>query len=311
VRTRYWVALLFGLGIASVSAAVLFVGCSSYSKQSAPPPLAAKGPSGPSEAEQPGVSVTVDHLSKTSGVSSNRMILNGGGGIPNRPTQGIVVNGGLQGWGFGSQAAKSGGGALPARSLSEMEDEIWVIARAPEGEAPAGEEGPGTGSMLAKLPGEEKEVPIPLKHTDVKAVVGGYIESVQVTQQFHNPYDQKIEAVYVFPLPHNSAVSEFVMTVGDRKIRGIIREREEAQKIYDEAKRQGYVASLLTQERPNVFTQRVANIEPGKQIDVNITYYGTLAYVDGWYEFVFPMVLGPRERRTRTSRPRRRAYRSR
>jgi Ca-activated chloride channel family protein len=84
------------------------------------------------------------------------------------------------------------------------------------------------------------------------------------------------------------------MTVGDRKIRGIIREREEAEKIYKEARSQGYVASLLTQERPNIFTQSVANIEPGKAIDINIRYFNTLAYMDGAYEFVFPMVVGPR-----------------
>ncbi|MHC4675794.1 MAG: VIT domain-containing protein, partial [Planctomycetota bacterium] len=141
---------------------------------------------------------------------------------------------------------------------------------------------------------EEKEIPLPLKHTDVKAWITGYIATVDVTQQYQNPYSSKIEAVYVFPLPQNAAVNEFLMIVGERKIRGIIREREEAEKIYAEAKRQGYVASLLTQERPNIFTQSVANIEPGKQIDINIKYFNTLVYDDGEYEFVFPMVVGPR-----------------
>ncbi len=117
---------------------------------------------------------------------------------------------------------------------------------------------------------------------------------MRVTQQFHNPFDQKVEAVYIFPLPQNAAINEFIMTVGDRKIRGIIREREEAERIYQAARDQGHVASLMTQERPNIFTQKVANIEPGKAIDIDITYFNTLAYRDGWYEFVFPMVVGPR-----------------
>jgi len=172
-------------------------------------------------------------------------------------------------------------------------DEIWVIQRAEVQPAPE-EETPGSGALMAKLPGEEKEVPVPLKHTDVKARISGYIATVEVTQQFHNPYDTKIEAVYVFPLPQNAGVNEFIMTVGDRRIRGIIRERQEAERIYEEARSQGYVASLLTQERPNIFTQKVANIEPGKEIDVNVKYFHTLAYVDGWYEYVFPMVVGPR-----------------
>ncbi len=185
---------------------------------------------------------------------------------------------------------------IPAELLNVTEDELWVIAR-PETQAvpvPTDDDTPGCGAMLAKLPKKEKEIPLPLKHTDVKGQISGYIATVDVTQKFHNPYDQKIEAVYVFPLPQNAAINEFIMTIGERRIRGIIRERKEAERIYQEARRQGYVASLLTQERPNIFTQKVANIEPGKKIDVNIKYFNTLAYVDGWYEFVFPMVVGPR-----------------
>jgi Ca-activated chloride channel homolog len=158
-------------------------------------------------------------------------------------------------------------GAITQGQFVPTSEELWVIVK-PEGEAKKNDSTPGCGAMMAKLTKEEKEVPLPLKHTDVKGSVAGYIATVEVTQQFHNPYSEKIEASYIFPLPENAAVNEFVMTVGERKIRGIIREREEAEKIYNEARQQGYVASLLTQERPNIFTQKVANIEPGKQIDV-------------------------------------------
>jgi Ca-activated chloride channel family protein len=137
-------------------------------------------------------------------------------------------------------------------------------------------------------------VPLPLKHTDVKAQLTLFVGSVKVTQQYHNPYSGKIEAVYTFPLPDDAGVRDFVMQIGERRIRGIIREREEAQQIYLEARRQGHVASLLTQDRPNIFTQAVANIEPGKQINVEITYFHTLRYQEGLFEFVFPMVVGPR-----------------
>ncbi len=184
---------------------------------------------------------------------------------------------------------------IPAELVNFSEDEIWVIAKSETQAVPAvDEDSPGCGAMLAKLSKEDKEIPLPLKHTDVKGQISGYIATVDVTQKFHNPYDEKIEAVYVFPLPQNAAVNEFIMIIGERRIRGIIRERKEAEEIYRQARSQGYVASLLTQERPNIFTQKVANIEPGKNIDVNIKYFNTLAYVDGWYEFVFPMVVGPR-----------------
>jgi Ca-activated chloride channel family protein len=180
-------------------------------------------------------------------------------------------------------------------AFGEPFDEVWVIQKASQGEAgKSREEDPGTGELRAVKPGEEKTLPLPLKHTEVRASITGYIARVEVEQKYQNPYDAKIEAVYVFPLPQNAAVSDFIMTVGDRKIRGIIREREEAKRIYLDARRKGYVASLLTQERPNIFTQRVANIEPGKAIDIDIVYFNTLAYSEGEYSFVFPMVVGPR-----------------
>lgn len=178
-------------------------------------------------------------------------------------------------------------------SLPSLDDEVWVIAKSEQNsDLPKEDNTPSSGALLGKL--ADKEIPLLLKHTDVKATISAYIASVNVTQQFQNPYDQKIEAVYVFPLPQNAAINEFVMTIGERRIRGIIRERKEAEEIYAAAKQQGYTASLLTQERPNIFTQSVANIEPGKQVDIFIRYFHTLAYDDGWYEFVFPMVVGPR-----------------
>ncbi|GMU82992.1 MAG: hypothetical protein AMXMBFR47_28630 [Planctomycetota bacterium] len=182
-------------------------------------------------------------------------------------------------------------GLLAARAATPLPgEEVWVIQKA-EPEAPA-EPRPGSGELRTRV--QDQDIPVPLKHTDVHAAIAGYIATVDVTQQYHNPFNEKIEAVYVFPLPENAAVNEFVMTIGERKIRGIIREREEAQRVYTEAKAAGYVAALLTQERPNIFTQAVANIEPGHDIDINIKYFHTLAYDDGWYEFVFPMVVGPR-----------------
>jgi len=191
----------------------------------------------------------------------------------------------------GPDLAPSG---IPQESMAVPAEELWVITRSISDTGQRDPDAPGSGALAAKLSAEQKEIPLPLKHTGVKASIIGYIATVEVTQQFRNPYNSKIEAVYVFPLPHNAAVNEFLMTIGERRIRGIIREREEAERIYRAAKSQGYVASLLTEERPNIFTQSVANIEPGREIDVNIKYFHTLDYVDGWYEFVFPMVVGPR-----------------
>ncbi len=134
----------------------------------------------------------------------------------------------------------------------------------------------------------------PLKDTDVKADIAGFLARVTVTQEFENPFKDKIEAVYVFPLGATAAVDDMTMKVGDRVIRGLIKPREEARRIYEQAKSAGHVASLLDQERPNIFTQAVANIEPGKSVTITISYVELLKYADGVYNFAFPMVVGPR-----------------
>ncbi len=134
----------------------------------------------------------------------------------------------------------------------------------------------------------------PLEHTDVDVAISGFIARVHVKQIFRNPLDVKIEAVYAFPLPHDAAVDDMVMIVGNRRIRSQIKKRAEARKIYEAAREAGRVAGLLDQERPNIFTQSVANIEPGAEVSIDISYVETLEYEDGIFELVFPMVVEPR-----------------
>jgi Ca-activated chloride channel family protein len=135
---------------------------------------------------------------------------------------------------------------------------------------------------------------VPLKHTDVKAEISGFLSRVKVTQEFENNFTEKIEAVYVFPLPNNAAVDDMTMKIGERTVKGKIMKREEAKEVYEAAKNNGQIASLLDQERPNIFTQSVANILPGEKITIEISYVETLKYEAGSYEFVFPMAVGPR-----------------
>ncbi len=134
----------------------------------------------------------------------------------------------------------------------------------------------------------------PLKHTAVRGAISGFLARIEVTQTFENTASQKIEAVYTFPLPENAAVDDMTIQVGTRTVRGIIKRREEARAIYDKAKQTGHVAALLDQERPNIFTQAVANIMPGDEVAVTISYLQTLEYEEGSYRFLFPMVVGPR-----------------
>ena len=140
----------------------------------------------------------------------------------------------------------------------------------------------------------EQPLAFPLKHTDVHARVSGNVSRVTVTHTFENPFTTALEATYVFPLPDEAAVDTMTIRLGERIIEGRIKQREEAQALYEQAKQTGQTAGLLEQERANIFTQSLANILPGEQIEVMITYSDQLPYKQGGYEFVFPMVVGPR-----------------
>jgi Ca-activated chloride channel family protein len=156
---------------------------------------------------------------------------------------------------------------------------------------------PSIGGLYVQT-GEQKLV-FPLKHTEVQAKIAGNVSRVEVTQTFENPFTEPLEAIYVFPLPNEAAVDDMEIRISDafgrqRIIKGNIKKREEAVAIYEQAKRQGHTAGLLEQERDNIFTQSLANIKPGEQIDVTIRYTDSLKFEGGNYEFVFPMVVGPR-----------------
>lgn len=135
---------------------------------------------------------------------------------------------------------------------------------------------------------------LPLKETSAEVNIAGVIADVSVVQEYKNEGKNPIEAIYVFPASTRAAVYSMKMTIGERTIVAKISEREKARKDYEEAKQQGKSASLLEQERPNVFQMNVANIMPGDHIRVELRYTELLIPEDGVYEFVYPTVVGPR-----------------
>ncbi len=134
----------------------------------------------------------------------------------------------------------------------------------------------------------------PLVHTDVSATVAGFVARVAVTQVFRNPLPDPVEAVYTFPLSERGAVDAMTMRTGDRTIRAEIDRREEARRRYEAARQAGQTASLLDQERPNVFTQSLANLMPGATVEIRIEYVEPLVFRAGTFELVVPTVVGPR-----------------
>jgi Ca-activated chloride channel homolog len=150
------------------------------------------------------------------------------------------------------------------------------------------------GALLLATELDGVYLPAPGVRTDVTVRVVGLLARTEVRQRFHNPTSAWVEGVYVFPLPEGSAVDTLRMTVGDRVIEGEIHEREEAERIYREARAAGNRASLVEQERPNLFTTSVANLGPDEELVVTIEYQEELRYDAGVFSLRFPMVAAPR-----------------
>jgi len=130
--------------------------------------------------------------------------------------------------------------------------------------------------------------------TDVDIVITGAIARVRVTQYFNNPHPQWMEGTYAFPLPDQSAVDQMNMVIGDRLIKGVIKEKQEARKSYDQAKQAGKSASIIEQISPNIFTTAVANIPPEGEVRVEIEYQQKLSWRDGAFSINFPTAITPR-----------------
>ena len=142
--------------------------------------------------------------------------------------------------------------------------------------------------------GDPEQDQVPLKRTWAEANIAGVIAAVKIHQVFENTGGKTIEAIYVFPASTRAAVHAMRMKVGARTIEAKIERKAEARAQYEAAKQAGKRASLLEQERPNVFTTSVANIMPGDRIEVELDYSELLVPEDAVYEFVYPTVVGPR-----------------
>ena len=140
----------------------------------------------------------------------------------------------------------------------------------------------------------ESPSPFLLTDTSVRGWITGPVAHVEVTQTWENPNAEPVDGLYIFPLPENAAVTDMSLRIGARTIQGEMRRREEARRIYEEARREGRVAGLLDQERPNIFAQRIANLVPGEAVKVVIALDHEIRCDGAQCEFVFPTVVGPR-----------------
>lgn len=142
--------------------------------------------------------------------------------------------------------------------------------------------------------GAAGQLDLPLLKSDLSVDIQGDMATVQVRQVFVNPSDAPMSAEYLFPLNQRAAVYQMQMQVGDELIEAQIQQKEQAEQTFEAAKQEGKAAALLTQHRPNMFTQKIANLMPGLPITVTLSYVQAVPKIDDAHELVLPLIVGPR-----------------
>jgi Ca-activated chloride channel family protein len=156
--------------------------------------------------------------------------------------------------------------------------------------------GAGRNQGLFLTDKDGKSVPAPVLGATVEVKVTGIIARARVTQVFTNPSKEWLEGIYFFPLPEGAAVDTLRMQVGDRTIQGVVQEKDEARRTYEDAKQQGVKTTLVEQRDPNVFTTAVANIGPGETVEVAIELQQVVQWDHDRFRLRFPMVVAPAEK---------------
>jgi len=148
------------------------------------------------------------------------------------------------------------------------------------------------GRVVAQVDG--KMIELPMLDSAYTINIEGDMATVELRQTFYNPSQVPLEAEYLFPLNQKAAVFGMTMQVGDEIVQAVIREKETAEAEYQKAASEGKAAALLTQHRPNMFTQRIANLMPGLPVEVTLKYVQMVPKIEGQFELVVPLIVGPR-----------------
>ena len=178
--------------------------------------------------------------------------------------------------------------------LSAATVQAGVASESGEGGLPLALDNVESGYLLLQGQRGGRYVPALVHASKVHFSISGMVATVQVEQTFSNNTEAYMEGVYAFPLPDSAAVHSLEMLIGERRIVGRIRERAQAKKIYQAARKAGKKASLVEQQRPNLFTNRVANIGPGEEITVRMEYVQAVDFSADAFSLRFPMTITPR-----------------
>lgn len=177
-------------------------------------------------------------------------------------------------------------GANAATLRWPTQPEIWVIEKPQE----ATTKPPYSGSPLRVVtPAGDLVRTLAPRRTDVKVGIDGFIARTDLSQRFETPSDDQGDAEYEFRLPSDASVSDFVVTIGDRQIRAVVRDRVDAERIYRQAIQQGYMAALVSENASGTVRENIGHLIPGKPIDVTLRYFNTLEYRAGWFEYDCPL----------------------
>ncbi|WP_430877790.1 VIT domain-containing protein [Granulosicoccus sp. 3-233] len=150
----------------------------------------------------------------------------------------------------------------------------------------------GSGALV--LHHQEGDADALLLNADMDLQVQGLLANMTLKQTFRNTSKLWLNGSYLFPLPEDAAIRGLRIHVGERTILGRISPRDQARSDFEQAVQAGQVASLMEQQRPNLFTLQIANIAPEQDVRVTLDVMLPVQLSAQGMSLIIPTTLTPR-----------------
>ena len=124
-------------------------------------------------------------------------------------------------------------------------------------------------------------------HVDVK--IDGQVAITSIDQEFYNPNDQRLEGIYMFPVPKGAHIDKFSMEIGGKMVDAELLPADKARHIYEDIVRKMRDPALLEYAGRDLFKVRIFPIEPRSRKPIKISYTELLRSDAGTVTYLYPL----------------------
>ncbi len=132
-----------------------------------------------------------------------------------------------------------------------------------------------------------QQLTIRYHHVDVE--IDNQVAVTHIDQVFYNPNSWVVEGTYVFPLPVDAVVENFVLWVDGKPVEGRVMSADEARQTYEEIVRNMQDPALLEYIGQGAVQASIFPIQPGEERRIELQYSQALTAENGLVKYTYPL----------------------